>query len=359
MLMSGESGSRVAVDDARPRRAARGASANARSRNALRALVVVAIHLQVERQRRQRPRVVAKIGGVGGRAGRGRAARRRRAAPATAPAGRRRARRVSTRAGARRLRPTPSAPARARASTPTTPAPGRRARRWPADAIERKREHRPIEGEIEADRHREDVGGHESCNAPPTHHAISTPPAPPAAASTTASAQQLPDQSAARWRRSRRESQIRGAARCARASSRLATLAHAISSTRPTAASRPAARGSDVAVEHGMEAHARCRHDAGGHVFIGDRVFGAQPRIDGLDLRARFFDRAAVRKRPFTNSQRCAASLEPRRAGIVGVSTPACRRTPADPPSSAAPRTRSECRAASRVNSRVATPMMV
>src|SRR5262249_37284603 len=113
---------------------------------------------------------------------------------------------------------------------------------------EREREHAPVDPEVQSERERQGrAGGPRDRAAPPTppQPARGTPTAAPSAAMTNAAVRS--------WRTSRPRlaptARRMPISRCrpeARASSMLATFAHAISSTSPTTTISPAAIGSIV-----------------------------------------------------------------------------------------------------------------
>ena len=82
-------------------------------------------------------------------------------------------------------------------------------------------------------------------------------------------------------------------------------------------ANKPRARRLHVAVEHRVKPDGRRGQDAGRDLLVGDRIVAAEPREDGLDLRARFGERSAVSEAAFDEQPARAAAIEPRLARVV------------------------------------------
>ena len=155
------------------------------------------------------------------------------------------------------------------------------------------------------------------------HQASSVPPAAPSSDSTTASVTS--------WRISRprlapiaRRMPISFCRLDARASSMLATLAHAISSTRPTTDHQP---GGDRHARPGPATGGSARRSSASRAMppipVGRRIVGGEPRRQQREVGARLLDRSCpASSRPRMNSQRSARRSS--RVVPVGDGTASC-----------------------------------
>ena len=280
MLMSGASGRREAVDTAMtPGSAAQGLERAFAERD--RASLVVAVHLQVERQRRDRRRVEAEIGPLG----RQQAAAEQRARHEQHQRQRQLAdhERVTKREpAAARLAPS-SALSAGTSSGPDDDHAGARPKTRPSPATRRRRSRAP-RGRSRS-RTRSASGRRSSrgrtANGRPTRRSDARRAAEHGQQQRLG--EQLSEQPGAAGADRRANRQLALPRRAAR-EQHARDVGAGNQQHEADRREQPRARGLDVAVEHGVEAHALRRHDARRDVVIRRRVRRGEPREDRVDL---------------------------------------------------------------------------
>ena len=133
--------------------------------------------------------------------------------------------------------------------------------------------------------------------------------------SPTLSDEQLLDEPARGWRRWPGGCRSLSAGPDARASSMLATFAHAISSTRPTTSIRPRPIGSSARSATGWMCTSVRRHGADVEALVRRLVVGLQPLADQGQVRGGSVERRVRLQPAFDEHPPLPAPLEPRVAG--------------------------------------------